>query len=223
MRLTLALATIVCCALAPAAGARTEISRAPAYLIATPLTPLTLRAAPGGRALATEPATTVFGSPTKLAVIGQQRGWLEVVSDRLPNNTPAWVRRTDVSLASTGLSLDASLSQHRVWVLRRGQVVRSFPVAVGRAGSSTPTGVFAITDKLPGAQFSSTAYGCCILALSGTQTHTPAGWQGGNRLAIHGGGGIGWSVSAGCLHASDSDLRFLMQTLPLGTLVRIRA
>jgi lipoprotein-anchoring transpeptidase ErfK/SrfK len=69
-------------------------------------------------------------------------------------------------------------------------------------------------------------YGCCILALSGHQVNTPAGWQGGDRLAIHGTNqpaSIGVPSSAGCLHAEAADLRTLMRHVPLGTPVFIRA
>ncbi len=36
-------------------------------------------------------------------------------------------------------------------------------------------------------------------------------------VAVHGGGGVGSAVSAGCLHASEPDLRYLMRAVPLGT------
>ncbi len=56
--------------------------------------------------------------------------------------------------------------------------------------------------------------------------NTPAGWQGGNRLAIHGTNNpasIGVPSSAGCLHADAEDLKVLMRRVPLGTPVFIRA
>ena len=93
----------------------------------------------------------------------------------------------------------------------------SLEVAVGAAGSPTPIGRFAVTDQLTG--FNTAAYGCCILALSGHQTNLPSGWTGGDRLAIHGGDGIGSAVSSGCLHAGESDLRWLLRRVPLGTQV----
>ena len=94
-----------------------------------------------------------------------------------------------------------------------------------RPGSETPTGRFAVTDKLSGPRFGP-YYGCCILALNGKQPNLPAGWQGGNRLAIHGTnspGTIGAAASAGCLRAGDADLRLLMRRVPLGTPVFIRS
>ena len=97
-------------------------------------------------------------------------------------------------------------------------MIKRFRVGIGRAGTSTPTGRFSITDKLRGRDYGSD-YGCCILALSGHQPHTPRGWTGGARLAIHGGSyGAG---SAGCLHASTRDLSYLMRMAPLGTQVVI--
>jgi len=102
-------------------------------------------------------------------------------------------------------------------------VLRRIRVAIGRPGSPTPVGRFAVTDKLPGARFSS-AYGCCILALSGHQTKLPVGWSGGDRLAIHATNDpqdIGERVSAGCVRGLDIDLRYLMHVVPLGTAVVI--
>jgi hypothetical protein len=93
-------------------------------------------------------------------------------------------------------------------------------LGIGRAGTSTPTGRFSLTDKLRGRDYGS-YYGCCILALSGHQTHTPRGWTGGARLAIH--GGAYGAVSAGCLHASTGDLRYLMRVVRLGTQIVIHA
>ena len=81
-----------------------------------------------------------------------------------------------------------------------------------------------MTDKLSGSRFGP-YYGCCILALSGHQTHLPAGWPGGDRLAIHGTDSpatIGTAASAGCLRAADADLQALMRRVPLGTPVFIR-
>src|SRR3954469_22028600 len=97
-------------------------------------------------------------------------------------------------------------------------------VGVGAFDSPTPTGRFSVTDKLRGADFSA-SYGCCILALSAVQPHLPDGWTGGNRVAIHGtlsASDFGAAVSAGCVHAHDGDLRFLMRVVPLGTPVVIR-
>ena len=117
-----------------------------------------------------------------------------------------------------------TLSGRWLELRRNGRRVRRITVAVGRPGSDTPTGRFAVTDKLSGSSYGP-YYGCCILALNGKQPNLPPGWQGGNRLAIHGTdspGTIGAAASAGCLRAGDADLQVLMRRVPLGTPVFVR-
>ena len=188
--------------------------------------PLTLRSRPRGPVVASVGPTTEFGSPGVAAVAARQGGWLGLVTTARPNNKLGWVRRDDpaVGLRRVGYSLHADLSERRLVLRHRGRAVKRLSVAVGRPGSSTPTGRFAVTDKLDGSRFGP-YYGCCILALSGTQPNLPPGWTGGNRLAIHGTdatGTIGQAVSAGCLRAGDADLAVLMRRVPLGTPLFIR-
>ena len=99
--------------------------------------------------------------------------------------------------------------------------MRRIPVAVGAPGSPTPTGRFAIAEKLTGPF--GPAYGCCILALTARQPHLPPGWDTHvtHYVAIHAGWGQGAAVSAGCLHATETEVRYLMRTVPLGTPVQI--
>jgi lipoprotein-anchoring transpeptidase ErfK/SrfK len=122
------------------------------------------------------------------------------------------------------LWLHADLSA-RVLELRRGATtVRRIPVTVGSPSTPTPTGRFAVTDKLVPTQ-SGGVYGCCVLALSGHQPRLRPGWAGGDRIAIHGSPGrlVGAAASAGCLRARDADLEHLMKRVPLGTPVVIEA
>jgi L,D-transpeptidase catalytic domain len=182
---------------------------------------------PGGPVTERLPATTEFGSRRVLGVAASRRGWLAVVSTTRPNGSVAWVRKDDRALRvrRVGYSLHADLSGRWLELRRFGHRVRRFSVAVGRPGSSTPTGRFVVTDKMAGSRFGP-YYGCCILALSGHQPNTPPGWTGGDRLAIHGTdspGTIGQAASAGCLRAADADLRSLMRRVPLGTPVFIHA
>jgi hypothetical protein len=180
---------------------------------------------PGGPTKLRVGSTTEFGSPQVLGVAARRGDWLGVVTTQRPNNRLAWVRRASAGLRvrRTRWSLHADLSA-RTLTLRKGRRrVRRLKVAIGRPGSETPTGRFAVTDKLSGARFGS-YYGCCILALSGHQPNTPPGWTGGDRLGIHGTDApstIGSAASAGCLRAADADLRALMGRVPLGTPVFI--
>ncbi len=187
---------------------------------------LTLYARPGGRVVARLGTETEFGSPQTLAVVERRGRWLAVLTPALPNGDVGWVRLGDRSLrlGRTSLSITIDLSRRRL-VLRDGdEVVLRTTVGVGAPASPTPTGRFAVTDKLPGARYGP-YYGCCILALSAHQPNLPPGWTGGNRMAIHGTSdpaSIGAARSAGCLRAHDDDLRALMRRVPLGTPVVIR-
>jgi hypothetical protein len=182
-----------------------------------------LRMRPGGRSVGVVGTRTVYGSRLALPVVRKHDGrWLGVVSAAMPNGRLGWIEAGSGALSFTHVrvELEADLSRRLLRVWADGHVVRRMRVGVGRAGSRTPVGRFSITDKLRGRDYGA-YYGCCILALSGHQPDTPRGWTGGARLAIHG-GSLG-SVSAGCLHASTADLRYLMRIVPLGTQVVVHA
>lgn len=186
---------------------------------------IAVRARPGGPVLHSLAATTEFGSPRALGVVRRRGRWLGITTETLPNGRLGWVdsRGPAVSVRRTRWSLHADASSRRIVVRRDGRVVRRLSVAVGRPESPTPTGRFAVTDKLAGSRFGP-YYGCCILAISATQPNKPPGWTGGNRMAIHGTdspSSIGTAASAGCLRAADPDLAFLMRHVPLGTPVVI--
>ena len=189
---------------------------------------IAVRDRPGGRVVARLGARTEFGSRRALGVLRVRRGrWLGVAVPELENGRLGWVdaRDEELRLTAVPVELEADLARRELVVRSRGRVVRRMTIGVGRSGSETPTGRFAITDKLDGPT-EGPWYGCCILALSGRQPNLPEGWEGGDRLAIHGrpsDAGVGGSFSAGCLYAAEQDLRYLMERVPVGTLVTIRA
>jgi hypothetical protein len=182
-------------------------------------------ARPGGPAIGTIPATTEFGSQKVLSVVRSRGDWLGVIATGRPNGALTWIRRDapGLRLSRTRWSLHADISARTLTLRHDGRAVRRLTVAVGRPGADTPTGRFAVTDKMSGSRYGA-YYGCCILALSGTQPNLPAGWSGGNRIAIHGTDSpstIGTAASAGCLRAGDADLQALMAKVPVGTPVFI--
>jgi lipoprotein-anchoring transpeptidase ErfK/SrfK len=187
---------------------------------------LVVRSRPGGKVLARLGAKTEFGSPQTVGVVRTRGRWLGVVTTYLSNGRLGWIdpQESPLRLARTKMSLLLDLSGRRLVLKRGDHVLRRMTVGVGRPGSSTPTGRFAVTDKLSGAAYGP-YYGCCIVALSAHQPNLPAGWKGGDRIAIHGTndpGSIGVASSAGCPHARDSDLRVLMRRVPFGTPVFVR-
>jgi hypothetical protein len=183
-----------------------------------------LRDKPGGRVVAHLKSRTAWGSPTVVSVVRGRGPWLGVVASSLRNNQVGWldVRRDHPRLWRSGLTLIADLSQRTLELRHGDRLVRRMRIGIGSGATPTPVGRFAVTDKLlpdPSVSY----YGCCLLALSGHQPHLRPGWAGGDRIAIHGGGSLGTAASAGCLHASDTDLEMLMRRVPLGTPVYIRA
>ena len=199
----------------------------PRFLIVRPSVSdaaLALYAHPEGPVLTTASPWTQFGGRLALSVVRVDGGWLAVTALELANGEVGWVRREDVRIASTRVSLVADLSA-RTLVVRVGErAIRRIRVSVGAPGTPTPVGRFAVIDKFPGTLYGP-YLGCCVLVLSGRQPNLPAGWQGGDLLGIHGTnapGTVGRASSAGCLRASDRDMRFLMRRVAVGTPVFIR-
>jgi hypothetical protein len=213
-----------------ASTASARVERDGTHLIAyvRPGSTVALRNSPSGRVVGRVGSITPFGSDRALGVITSRGSrWLGVTEARFGHNRLLWVDALDGGLqfAHTQVALVADVSSRTLVVRRNGVAIRRFRVGVGRPDSPTPTGSFAITDKLNGRVYGA-VYGCCIIALSATQPHLPPGWRGGTRVAIHGtlsSSDFGRAVSAGCLHASDSALRYLMRVAPLGATIVIRS
>ncbi len=206
----------------PAASATAPDGR---FLTARVVEPTMLRAAPGGRALHRLGRRTEFGSRRVLGVTARRAGWLRVVASERPNGKAGWIPEARTRLGATDFSIHIDRSARRLTLRGDGERVRSFPVAVGRPGTETPTGRFAITDKLHPDDPAS-PYGCCALALSGHQTKLLPGWPGGDRLAIHATPQVetvGTAASLGCLRGHPDDVQRLMRVVPVGTPVFIRA
>jgi lipoprotein-anchoring transpeptidase ErfK/SrfK len=188
--------------------------------------PTVLRDRPGGRVLARVATQTPFRSPVVLPVLRRRHGWFAVLSSALADRKVGWIApHAALRLYMTDYRIDVSLRHRRVVVRRGDLVIERFPVAVGAPATPTPTGPFAVTDKLL-TDDPRGPYGCCILALSGHQPHTAQGWGGGDRIALHATdkpGSIGQAASLGCLRAPEWVMRRLVQLIPLGTVVTIRA
>jgi lipoprotein-anchoring transpeptidase ErfK/SrfK len=183
-----------------------------------------VRASPAGRPLAKLARRTEFGTPTVLAALAERRGWLRVLATELPNGRSGWIPASAAGVVPSPWRMRADLSSRTLTIYRNGSVVRRFSVAIGKPSTPTPTGRFAVTDKLDFIG-GSAAYGCCAVALTGHQPHVEPGWRGGDRLAIHGThvpGSIGQAASFGCLRARDSDVRWLVHRAYLGSIVEIR-
>jgi L,D-transpeptidase catalytic domain len=186
---------------------------------------IALHSSPGGEVVDRVGDRTEFGS-TRVFWIEENRGdWFGVPAPELPDGRLGWIRddRLALELSQTRFWITADVSAQQLQLRYGDRVLDRFPVSVGSPSSPTPPGDYSVTDGLVGRGLGPW-YGCCVLALSGHQPKLPAGWIGGNRMAIHGTpGSVGGATSHGCLRASDEDMISLFARVPLGTPVFIRA
>ena len=159
--------------------------------------------------------------------------WVESVSDDgrwglvdLPYTWPrreGWIRLRGLIRDETRVRVEIDLSQHSVTVRKFGKLLFRAPGATGASSTPTPVGDYFVTDRVP---FSGGSYGTFAFGISGIQPRLPAGWTGGNQLAIHGTNNpssIGRSASAGCVRVSEATLDRLMPLLRYGTPVIVHA
>jgi lipoprotein-anchoring transpeptidase ErfK/SrfK len=193
------------------------------YLTAYIRRPTVLYSRPGGQRKLKIPARTEWGSPRMLSVVQQSGKWLGVLVPELANGEVGWLPERAARPGGVEWSIKVDRSKRRIKVRKDGHVVRKMKTAVGSPDHKTPTGRFAVTDKLR-VRDGSSPYGCCVLALTGHQRNLPPDWPGGDRLAIHSTtdlSSIGHPVSLGCMRVKPSQGRWLIKHIPAGTPVFI--
>ncbi len=151
------------------------------------------------------------------------RSWYRVWLPVRPNGTRGWVREGGVSFYTTSAKILVDLSERRLRVYRRGQLMGEYPVAIGRPGLETPTGFFYVNQKLRPPDPHG-AYGVVALGLSAFQPKLPH-WPQGGPVAIHGTNQpelIGKAVSHGCIRMYNRDVREVDRLVPAGSPVVIQ-
>jgi hypothetical protein len=171
-------------------------------------------------------ASKYYGVPIvlKVDVVNAAGTWGRVELPYVWPRRQGWIRLAGLARAQTFLHVDVDLSQRRVRVFKRDDLVYTVPAAIGTPSSPTPPGHYVVTDRVPFP--SGSALGSFAFGISGIQPHLPAGWSGGNQLAIHGTNdpsSIGTSASAGCVRVSEWALERFEPLLRLGTPVVIHA
>lgn len=105
--------------------------------------------------------------------------------------------------------IQVNLSDRQLTLWQNGQVVRRYPVAVGRPESPTPTGRFTIVEK---ERVADPVYGFRWLGLD----RPGYGIHGTNSPEL-----IGRAVSKGCVRMRNPDVAQLYDLVPVGTPVEI--
>jgi lipoprotein-anchoring transpeptidase ErfK/SrfK len=183
-----------------------------------------LRTQPNGRMIATIKIKTEFKSPTILAVAARKPGWV-LVRTSLEKHHVGWLPLSAGHLFGEPRSIVIDLSKRKLSVFHRGKLTDTYKVAIGTDATPTPTGRFAVTDRLTTGNANSD-YGCCILALTAHQPKILQGWGGGDRVAVHATPHtwtLGKKISHGCVRATNQALKQLMRHARLGMPVTIHA
>jgi L,D-transpeptidase catalytic domain len=187
--------------------------------------PITARPGSGRTIGEMSAGSRFFGTPHQAWILNRTKNgrFGKVAVPYSARRATGWIRLGGLEVSRTAYSVRIDLSEHRIVVKRLDQTIMRFPAATGAPGSPTPPGRYFVTDRVPIPQGGS--FGTFAFGLSGIQPNLPAGWDGGDQLAIHGTndpGSIGTSASAGCLRVSERALDRLEPILHLGTPVVIR-
>lgn len=176
-------------------------------------------------------ATKWSGSVQRLMVTGRHtdaagHAWVRVQLPIRPNQLNGWVRADRVRLSTTRVRFEVHLRSRRMEIWRGMRRLAVYPAGIGRPGTPTPVGRFAIQDPvltLPGWRGMYGKYTLTLTAHSPTLTS----FMGGDGLtAIHGAGsGRGWRVgvvsSNGCVILSTPALAATARYAKAGTPVII--
>jgi hypothetical protein len=176
---------------------------------------------PGGPPAAALP-TTELGSPTWVPVVQSSPGWDRILLPTRPNRSTGWVYLGGggMQTAYSAYRIKINLSAYRLTVLEAGRRLGSWTVAVGAAGTRTPTGrTFVLASLAP----EHPTYSPLILPL-GTHSNSLSTYGGGpGTVGLHGWPDpavFGHAASHGCVRVPAAALRVLSR-IPLGTPVMI--
>jgi hypothetical protein len=150
------------------------------------------------------------------------RDWVQVRVPMRPNGRVGWVLDEMVSqfyIVRTALVIDRS--KLRATLSKKGKVIWSARVGIGKSGTPTPQGQFWIRERLKGLGNGGT-YGPWAFGTSAYSNLSD--WPGGGVVGIHGTnqpGLIPGRPSHGCVRVRNDKIRLLARLMPVGTPVSI--
>lgn len=192
---------------------------------------VTARVAPRTTARAravVSPVAPFADGPTTLMVtrstVVDGRRWVEVLLPKRPNGTTGWLPADVLRLRTTDLRIVIDIGDRRMDLRRAGRRVMRVPVAVGKPGTPTPMGRFAVAElvrtRIPGAFL-----GPVVFPLTGYSETLNEFAGGDGRVAVHGTSLpelIGTRASNGCIRMRNRDVVRLSRIVRPGVPVVIR-
>jgi hypothetical protein len=208
----------------PAPAERSPRPR-PSVLVEVPRD-LPMTARPGeGPVVGTVPdASRFYDVPTTAWVqeVSEDGGFGRLAVPYASGGRSGWIRLGGLRRDTTWVHAHVDLSERVLRVYQRDRLVLRTRTAIGAAASPTPRGRYFVTDRI--AFPAGHSLGRFAFGISGIQPNLPAGWSGGDQLAIHGTNvpsSIGQAASAGCVRVPAGALERLKPLLHLGTPVII--
>lgn len=150
-----------------------------------------------------------------------------ILATELRTIPPLGDRDEFLPLIEQRLVLD--LSDRRVYLYHGDELIAAYPVAVGRDGWETPTGEFAVFQKVINPVWQHPFTGEVVPP--GPDNPLGARWlgfwtDGTNAIGFHGTPHeelIGQAVSHGCVRMRNADIERLFEQVEMGTIVIVRS
>jgi lipoprotein-anchoring transpeptidase ErfK/SrfK len=232
MRAALAIAAAVVALGAPVGSARTALPQGPTTRqawIARIVAPTIATRRPGAGPVVERIGTQApwNGGPVGLLVLGVHGGWLEVLLPTRPNGATGWIPQARAVVRATPWRIVVSLRARRVFLLRDGAVEASTGAVIGKPGTPTPRGRFAVAERVSQPDPHGFLGPWALLLTAHSDVLDDFG-GGPGRIAIHGRDGaslldpLGSASSHGCVRVPDAFVRLLARSAREGTPVDIR-
>ncbi|WP_217924818.1 L,D-transpeptidase family protein [Miltoncostaea oceani] len=163
-------------------------------------------------------------SITRSTVGKDGRDWVEVLLPIRPSGRRGWVPADVLSLRKVTTRIEISTGSRTLTLFRSGRRVLTTKVAVGKAGTPTPLGRFAIAELIR-LRTPDGALGPVVLPLTAYSPTLNEFAGGDGRVAVHGTsspGLLGTRASNGCIRVHNNEVLKLARLARPGTPVRIR-
>jgi lipoprotein-anchoring transpeptidase ErfK/SrfK len=184
------------------------------------------RPSTGARILHTFGRRNVQGNPQVFllldAKVVRHTTWFSALLPVRPNGTTGFIESSQLTLTRTPYHLTVSKEKRRLQLWKGCQKVRTYPVAIGRKTTPTPTGTFYLAS-LVRPPTANSVYGTYAFGLSGYSAVIRT-WKWGGVIGLHGTNdpsSIGHYTSHGCIRLYNQDIDRLVRILPLGTPISI--